>query len=91
MHVTIRNRADGVTELAPKHAPADPLDRLAVIGTVLLVGSGLFLCGIMPALALGVIAAGSLAGEVVLGVKAFALFLLRPPAHVLPLAPRPRR
>lgn len=91
MYVTIRNRKDGVTELAPKHAPADPLDRFVVIGTVLLGGGGLFICGAMPALAFGIIAAGSLAGEVVIGIRALALMVLRPPAHVVPLPSRVRR
>jgi hypothetical protein len=91
MYVTIRSRKDGILELAPKHGHADGLERLLVIGTVLLVGAGLFLCGAMPAPVLGAIAAGSLAGEVVLGVRTVALALRRPPARVYTLAPARRR
>jgi hypothetical protein len=87
MDVTIRSRKDGIPELAPKHGHAEGLERLIVIGTVLLVGAGLFLCGAMPAPVLGAIAAGSLAGEVVLGVRALALAVRRPRAPVLTLAP----
>jgi hypothetical protein len=83
MHgVTIRNRRDGIVEIAPTDARPDAADRLGVEGTVLLVSAGLFLCGKMPAPVLGAIAASSLAGEVVLAVKALALALLRPPAEI---------
>ena len=84
--VTIRSRKDGIVELAPKHAPADPLDRLMVIGTVLLASAGLFVCGMMPGEVLVAIAASSLAGELVLGIRAIALRLLHPAAEVLELA-----
>jgi hypothetical protein len=84
--VTIRSRRDGVVELAPKHAFANASDRLVVIGTVLFASSGLFLSGLMPAGVLAAIAASSLAGEVVLALKAVLLHLLRPAGDVLELA-----
>jgi hypothetical protein len=84
--VTIRSRKDGVVELAPKHAPADPSDRLMLIGTVLLASAGLFVCGMMPAEVLVAIATTSLAGEAVLGIRAILLRLLHPAAEVLELA-----
>ncbi len=80
--VTIRNRTDGIVEIAPNGTCAEGVDRLMVIGTVLLVCGGLFLCGAMPAPVLGAIAASSLAGEVILGLRALALLLLRPLAEV---------
>ncbi|HEY6097865.1 MAG TPA: hypothetical protein VIW03_00450 [Anaeromyxobacter sp.] len=81
--VTIRSRSDGVLELAPRLAPAGGSDRLLLIATVLLASAGLFVSGVMPAAVLAAIAASCLAGEVVLGVKALALLLLRPAADVL--------
>lgn len=80
--VTIRSRADGVVELAPKLAALAPADRLLVIGTVLLSVGGLFLCGVVPAGVAGAVALSSIAGECVLAVKAAVLVLLRPPAQV---------
>ncbi len=82
MHVTIRNRSDGVVELGPKLAPLEPTDRLLVIGTVLLVTAGFFLSGAMPAPVLGAVIASCIAGEIVLGLKAVLLVLLRPAAEV---------
>ncbi len=81
-NVTIRKRADGVTELAPTLRPLDPADRAAVIGTVLFVTGGLFLSGAVPAGVAAAIGASCIAGEVVLAVKAAALALLRPAAAV---------
>jgi hypothetical protein len=91
--VTIRSRADGITELAPKLAPLDPGDRLMVIVTVLLVTGGLFLCGVIPAAVGGAVLASCVAGEVVLGVKTIVLALLRPlaPVHEVPAFARRRR
>jgi hypothetical protein len=80
---TIQNRGDGVFRIVRHDVPMEASDRLVVIGTVLLVCAGLFLCGAMPAPILGVIAASCLAGEVCLGLKALALLLSRPPAQVL--------
>jgi hypothetical protein len=90
--VTIRSRADGITELAPTLAPLDPGDRLMVIVTVLLTTGGLFLCGAIPAAAAGAVTASCLVGEVVLGIKAVALALLRPvaPVHEVPSFARRR-
>jgi hypothetical protein len=84
--VTIRSRKDGIVELAPKHQPADSSDRLMVIGTVLLASAGLFVCGMMPGEVLVALAAISLAGEIVLGLRALALRLFHPAAEVLELA-----
>jgi hypothetical protein len=84
--VTIRSRKDGILELAPKHAPTDPTDRLMVIGTVLLASAGFYVCGMMPAEVLVVIAGASLVGEAVLGVRALVLRVLHPAADVLELA-----
>jgi hypothetical protein len=81
--VTIRSRADGIIELAPKLAPLEAGDRLMVIVTVLLVTGGLFLCGAVPAPVAGALVVSCVAGEVVLGLKAAALVLLRPVAQVL--------
>ena len=84
MHdVTIRSRADGIIELGPKLTPLDPQDRLMVIVTVLLATGGLFVCGAIPAEVGGAITLSSIAGEIVLGLKAAALALLRPAAQVL--------
>lgn len=84
--VTIRSRRDGIVELTPKHAPADSSDRLMVIGTVLLACAGFFVCGMMPGEVLVAIATTSLAGEVVLGIRAIALRLFHPAAQVFELA-----
>jgi hypothetical protein len=84
--VTIRSRKDGIVELAPKHPPADPSDRLIVIGTVLLASACLFVGGMMPGEVLVAIAASSLVGEVVLGFRALLLRVLHPAAEVLELA-----
>ncbi len=81
-NVTIRKRADGITELAPALRPLEPADRALVIGTVLFVTGGLFLSGVVPAGAAAAIGACCVVGEVVLAVKAAALALLRPPAPV---------
>jgi hypothetical protein len=86
MDVEIRSRRDGVLELAPKHGHAGALERLTVIGTVLLASGSLFVCGAMPAPVLAAIAASCLAGEVVLAVRALALATLRPAAEVLEVA-----
>lgn len=91
--VTIRCRADGVIELAPRLAPLAPADRLLVIVTVVLVAGGFFVCGAMPAEAVGAILASAVAGEVVLAVKALVLALSRPlaPVHEVPRARSFRR
>jgi hypothetical protein len=81
-HVTIRSRDDGITELVPMLQPLAAADRAAVIGTVLFVTGGLFLSGLVPAGVAAAIAACCVAGDVVLGVKALALALLRPLAPV---------
>jgi hypothetical protein len=80
--VIIRSRSDGIVELAPKLAPLEAGDRLMVIVTVLLVTGGLFLCGVLPPAVGGAVVASCIAGEVVLGLKAAALALLRPAAQV---------
>ncbi len=80
--VTIRSRADGIVELAPKLPPLRAIDRLMVIVSVLLLTGGLWLCGVVPPLAAAAIIASCLAGEVVLGVKAAVLALFRPLARV---------
>jgi hypothetical protein len=82
-NVVIRSRADGIVELTPRLVPLEPGDRLMVIVTVLLVTGGLFLCGAIPAAVGGAVAASCVVGEVVLGLKAAALALLRPVAQVL--------
>lgn len=79
---TIQHCGEGVVRIVRHDAPMEASDRLVVIGTVLLVCAGLFLCGAMPAPVLGVIAASCLAGEVCLGLKALALLVSRPPAEV---------
>jgi hypothetical protein len=81
-HVTIRSRSDGITELGPKLAPLEPSDRLLVIVTVILVTAGFFMSGVMPAEAFAAVVVSSLAGEIVLGVKALVLLALRPAAEV---------
>ena len=84
MHgVTIRNRSDGVTELAPKLGP--PLDgeqRGLVVATVLITGAVFFVSGAIPVAVLGAVFASCLAGEVVLATKALVLAVRRPPAPV---------
>ncbi len=80
--VVVRRRADGVIELVPRTAPLEAGDRAIVIVAVLLVTGGLFLSGVVPAPVAGVVAASSVVGEIVLGVKAAALALLRPLAPV---------
>lgn len=80
--VTIRSRADGVTELAPRLAPLHPGDRLMVIVTVLLVTGGLFVCGYLPAGVAAAFVVACIAGELVLALKAGVLFVLRPAAQV---------
>ncbi len=83
MHeVIIKNRSDGVVELVPKLAPLAPGDRFLVIVTVLLATGGLFISGAIPAGVVGAVAASCIAGEVVLGLKALLLALLRPAAEV---------
>jgi hypothetical protein len=92
MDVTIRNRRDGVVELAPKHAPTDLVHRLLLAGTILLASLSLFVSGEMPPEVLAAIAVACLAGDVVLGVRALALRMLHPAAQVLELARcRPHR
>ncbi len=86
-HVTIRSRADGITELAPTLRPLAAGDRAIVIAAVLAVTGGLFLSGFVPAGVAAAIAASCVAGEVVLGVKALALALLRSPAPVVEVSP----
>jgi len=81
--VTIRSRADGIIELAPRLAPLEPADRLMVIVTVLLATGGFFTCGAIPAEVGALVLLFAIAGEVVLGLKAAALALLRPVAQVL--------
>ncbi len=80
--VTIRSRADGITELVPKLSPLKAGDRAIIIVAVLLVTGGLFIAGAVPGIAAAVVAASCVAGEVVLGVKAAALALFRPLAPV---------
>ncbi len=87
----IRRRNDGVVRVAPKHGHADGVERLIVIGTVLLVSAGFFLCGLMPAAVLGILAAACVAGELVLAVRAVALALRHPPARVYTLTRARRR
>ncbi|HET8540473.1 MAG TPA: hypothetical protein VFL83_11435 [Anaeromyxobacter sp.] len=84
--VTIRCRADGITELTPTLAPLEPGDRLMVIVTVLMVTGGLFLCGVVPAPVGAAVLASCVAGDVVLAVKAAVLALVRPmaPVHEVP-------
>ncbi|HEX9050771.1 MAG TPA: hypothetical protein VF841_09585 [Anaeromyxobacter sp.] len=86
-HVTIRSRADGITELAPTLQPLAPGERLIVISAVLFVTSGLFISGLVPAGVAAAVAASCVAGEVVLGVKALALALFRPLAPVVEVSP----
>jgi hypothetical protein len=81
-HVTIRSRSDGITELGPKLAPLDASDRLLVIVTVILVTAGFFMSGLMPPEAFAAVVLSSVAGEIVLGVKALVLLALRPAAEV---------
>ncbi len=81
-NVTIRRRADGITELIPTLAPLAVGDRIVVISAVLFVTAGLYVSGLVPAPVAAAVAASCLAGEVVLGVKAIALALLRPSATV---------
>ncbi len=84
--VTIRSRDDGVVELVPKLAPLKAGDRAIIIVTVLLVTAGLFLSGVLPGGVAGAVGASCIAGEVVLGVKAAILALVRPlaPVHEIP-------
>ncbi len=89
--VTIRSRADGLIELAPKLAPLKPGDRAIVITAVLFVTGGLFLSGLMPALAAAVIAGSCLVGDLVLAVKRAALALLRPTARIVQVPSFERR
>ncbi len=86
-HVTIRSRADGITELAPTLKPLAAGERVIVIAAVLFVTGGLFLSGFVPVGVAAAVAASSVAGEVVLGVKALALALLRSPAPVVEVSP----
>ncbi len=79
--VTIRNRADGLVELAPL-APLTPADRLLVVGTLIIAASGLFVCGAIRPEAVAAIVVSSLAGELVLAVKGAVLALVRPLAQV---------
>jgi hydroxymethylglutaryl-CoA reductase len=80
--VTIRCRADGITELSPKIAPLRAADRAIVIGAVVSVTLGLFLGGLLPPVVAALVAGACFAGEIVLLVKAAALALLRPLAEV---------
>ena len=80
--MTVRNRRDGVVEIAPKLARPGGTDRMLFIATVLLVAGALFVSGVLPAPVLVAIAASCLAGELILGVKALALVVLREPAPV---------
>lgn len=89
--VTIRNRGDGLVEIAPRLSPLGATERMLVITSVLFVAAGLFVAGLMPAMVLAAIAACSLAGEVVLGLKALLLVLLRPPAQVVEVRVRASR
>lgn len=89
--VTIRSRADGVTEVAPKLAPLEPGDRAVVIIAVLLATGGLFLSGLMPGLPAAVIAASCVVGDLVLVVKRGALALLRPGAQIIEVPAFERR
>ncbi len=80
--VVVRSRADGITELVPRLAPLAASDRLIVIVTVLLVTGGFFVSGGIPVGVAGAIAGSCIVGEIVLGMKAAALALLRPAAQV---------
>lgn len=84
--VTIRSRADGITELAPKLAPLRSGDRFIVIFTVLLTTGALFVSGLVPARVAALVLAFAVAGDVLLGLKAAALAVFRPraPVHELP-------
>ncbi len=89
--VTIRSRADGVIELAPKLSPLAPADRVIVIVAVLFVTGGLFLSGLMPALAAAIIGASCVVGDLVLAVKRATLALLRPAAQIVEVPSFERR
>jgi hypothetical protein len=80
--VWVTRRHDGVTELSPRLAPLDGEERLLVIVTIMLAAGCFFLAGVMPAPVLGALFATCVAGELVLGVKALLLLLLRAPAEV---------
>lgn len=83
MHdVTIRSRADGIIEVAPRIAALETGDRLLVIVTVLLVTGGLFLCGLLPAAVAGTIALSCVAGDALIWLKAGLLAVFRPAAEV---------
>jgi len=56
---------------------------IVVIVTVLLATGGFFTCGAIPAEVGALVLLFAIAGEVVLGLKAAALALLRPVAQVL--------
>lgn len=81
-HVTIRSRADGIIELAPRLAPLAPADRLLVVASVILVTGGFFVSGFIPPGVGAAIVLSCIAGEVFLAVKAAVLLLLRPAAEV---------
>lgn len=83
MHdVTIRSRTDGIVELGPRLAPLPPLDRAMVVTTVFIVTGAFFVVGVMPPLVALAILLTGIAGELVLGLKAAVLLLLRRPAEV---------
>ena len=86
MHdVTIRCRADGITELTPKLAPLAPVYRVMVIGTVLLITGGFFLSGAVPPMVAALLAGSCLAGDLVLALRSL-LLRLRPQAQVVEVA-----
>jgi hypothetical protein len=80
--VSIRQRRDGITELSPKLAPLERDDRWLIIFTVLMTASCFFLAGALPASMFAALFGACVAGELVLGVKALVLMLLRPRAQV---------
>jgi hypothetical protein len=80
--VWIRHRPDGITEVSPPMAPREAFDRWLVIASAVLGAGAFFVAGLMPAPVFALLVAASLAGEMVLGLKALLLALLRPRADV---------
>jgi hypothetical protein len=93
--VWIRHRPDGITEVSPPMAPREAFDRWLVIASAVLGTGAFFVAGLMPAAVFALLVAAFLAGEVVLGLRALLLALLRPLAdvHEVPRPPlrRPAR
>ncbi len=89
--VWIRKRPDGITELSPQLAPLAREDRWLIGFTVIMAAGGIFMAGAMPAMVLGAVVACVVVGEVVLGVKALVLALVRPRAEVIEVPTRQLR